>query len=131
MNYKEIDEKFGFEKEEQILDIINIKFNDNIKKCNRYNKYDFEGLKYKYELKSRRNNYNSYPTTMIPEDKIKENMKIIFLFSFIDGLYYIKYRPKIFNTFETRNFRRTDRGSFDIEKKYIYIPIEKLKLIKA
>ena len=130
MNIRENDLIFGLKQEEEIINIINNKFNDNIKKCNnKFSKYDFIGSKYCYELKSRRNNYRTYPTTIIAEDKIEN--KIIFLFKFIDGLYYIKYRPHIFNDFEKKQFRRTDRGSCDLQKNYIYIPIEKLKLIES
>jgi hypothetical protein len=63
-------------------------------------------------------------------DKVKENMKkIIFLFNFIDGLYYIEYEKNLFDTFEKQPFRRFREGVNDKEKPYIYIPIEHLKRI--
>jgi hypothetical protein len=132
MDKKNNDLKFGLEKEIIVLDIIkNYWKKDEIKKIeNKFGKYDFEGNKYVYELKTRKFNYNKFETTLIPKNKIEENKKIKFLFLFTDGLYYIKYRKNVFDEFETKPFRRYDRGNFDLEKEYIFIPINKLKKIK-
>jgi hypothetical protein len=126
-----VDRQQGIEAEDEVLDIIQNKFKDNISKVDeRYCKYDFEGDKYIYELKMRNNFYSSFPTTMIPQDKILDSDKRqVFLFKFKDGLYYIKHRKKIFKDFEVKPFKRFRSDYNDKEKLYIYIPIEKLKQI--
>lgn len=126
-----VDRQQGIEAEDEVLDTIQNKFKDNISKVNeRFCKYDFEGDKYIYELKTRNNFYSSFPTTMIPQDKITiSNKRQVFLFNFKDGLYYIKYRKKIFKHFEVKPFKRFRSDYNDKEKLYIYIPIEKLKEI--
>lgn len=119
------DLKYGKENEIKILDTINKYFNDNIELVkSSYCQYDFIGNNNTYELKTRRNAYNEYPTTIIPQSKIKEN--IIFLFSFTDGLYYIKYTPEQFKDYEIKPYKRWDRGQIDKEQNYIFIPIEDL-----
>jgi hypothetical protein len=126
------DYKSGKRNEEEVLHTINIYFKDNIKQTqSQYSSYDFEGDKHIYELKARRCNHNTYATTMIGKDKlIKSEKRQIFLFKFYDGLYYIKHRRKKFKQFEVKMFRRNDRvDKTDVEKEYLYIPIEKLKKI--
>lgn len=120
----------GLKIQEIVLPIIQSYFNKDIKPTEgRYNKYDYLDNNYNYELKSRTNEYNKYPTTLIGLDKIDNNT--IYLFYFTDGLYYIKYNKELFDTFEIKDFVRNPRyGKIDKLKKYIYIPIDKLQEIK-
>ena len=75
----EHDYQFGRNKEGEVLDKMNDFFKDNIKQTSeRYDTKDYCGEKYKYELKSRRNKYNAFPTTIIPTDKIKEGNEYVF-----------------------------------------------------
>jgi hypothetical protein len=119
------DLKFGKEKELEVLEILEEYFKDDIVLINqKYCTYDYKGIKNIYELKSRRCLYNTYETTIIGRDKIKENM--IFIFSFIDGIYYIKYNELKFDKYEYKLFKRYDRGTIDKEKDYLFIPIKDL-----
>ena len=129
MSFKS-DYNLGINKENEILPVLKEFFKrDIIKNNNTYSKYDFEDNKYKYELKYRRNNYNTFNTTLIAVDKVIEH-KQIFIFAFTDGVYYIKYRKSKFDTFETKPFLRNKRNDYnDIKKDYFFIPIEKLKKI--
>ena len=78
----ENDYQYGRGKEGEILDKMNDFFKDNIKQtAERYDTKDYLGEKYKYELKSRRNTYKAYPTTIIPTDKVKEGVNYVFLFN--------------------------------------------------
>lgn len=126
----ENDYSYGRKKEGEILDKMNQFFKDNIKQTSqRYDTKDYLGEKYKYEVKSRRNRYNAFPTTIIPTDKIKEGDNYVFLFNFTDGLYYIYYDAEVFKTFRTGMFERRDGGQNNPNKIYWYIPIEKLNII--
>jgi len=122
--------KNGLEIQEIVLPLIINYFKREIKHTQgRFNRYDYEDTNYNYELKSRTNNYKKYPTTLIGLDKVSNNT--IFLFYFTDGLYYIEYDKELFDTFEVKDFVRNPRlGKIDKPKKYIYIPIEYLKIVK-
>jgi len=128
MSYK-YDYLFGSQKENEVLPIIRNFFNRDIQKCTeRYEKFDFFDERYKYELKSRNINYDTYDTTLIPTNKACKRM--IFLFNFKDGLYYIKYRRSKFDKFERNMFVRNKRNDYnDKQQEYFYIPIDKLKKI--
>jgi len=130
---------FGMKSEVNVLNTVKNYFSlvykdDNIIKVNnKYCKYDFKGDKFVYELKSRNNCRSEYPTTIIPFDKILQSDKLakdqgqIFLFNFIDGLYYIIYDKDVFKDFELKMFGRTDRLDINDKKKlYYYIPVQKL-----
>jgi hypothetical protein len=121
--------KQGLHIQEIVLPIIQSYFNRNIKPTkDKYNRYDYLDDKYNYELKSRTNEYNKFPTTLIGLDKIDINT--IYLFYFTDGLYFIEYNKILFDSFEIKDFVRHPRyGKVDKPKKYIYIPIEHLNKI--
>ncbi len=123
----ENDYLFGLDNENKIKDILENKFGE-LKKNHRYSKYDFENDKYVIELKTRRICYNQYPTTLLTCNKVIETTKkIYFIFNFTDGIYYIRYKEKLFNTFDKKMFSRINK-SFD-EKEYYFIPIQYLKKI--
>ena len=127
----EEDLKLGKESENEILPIMKEYFKDDMKFVKyAFSTYDFKGKINKYELKTRTNMYNTFPTTLIPESKIFYNKNIVFLFKFIDGLYYIKYDKKLFDTFDLQPFKRNERADIvDIEKPYFFIPISNLTKI--
>jgi hypothetical protein len=83
------------------------------------------------ELKSRRNTYKAYPTTLLSSNKIKkirnDANKVLFAFNFTDGLYYIEYKPEVFDTFQLAPFQRYDRtDKVEHPVEHYYIPIEAL-----
>jgi hypothetical protein len=126
------DLKNGEEKENQIFGIIKDYFKDDKleQKKGKYDKYDFKGDNF-YELKNRTNKFNQYPTTLIALDKIIAD-NLILLFNFTDGLYFIKYDKKLFDTFEIKKFQRGYRPDIkDVKKDYLYIPIENLTKIQS
>jgi hypothetical protein len=125
------DYKMGKSQEMNILETIRQYFDDDIEQANdKYSAYDYVGRHFVYELKSRTNVYKAYPTTMIGGDKIISGRPQIFLFKFLDGLYYIEKDEDLFKTFVKEDFVRNKRTDFyDIKKKYIFIPIDKLKKI--
>ena len=125
------DYTFGIKKEIELLPRIRTFFNDEtITQLDRLNVFDYKGDNKYIELKSRNNNYNKYPTTMIGYNKIKKalelNEDVYFIFNFTDGLYYYKFdRDK---ELEIKHGGRRDRGRPEI-KDYYFIPIEILQKI--
>jgi len=125
-SFKE-DYKTGKSKENEIKNKLESVFGQ-LKKTINICKYDYYNDDYIIEVKSRLFNKDKYPTTMIACDKILETEKNqIFVFNFLDGLYYIKYCPSLFEEFEKNLFQRRQRIDHkDIKKLYCYIPINKL-----
>ena len=128
MNKFNEDKIYGDNSEKNIIDCIEKYFDTEITKTtDYYHLMDFYDDNNYYEIKSRRNKYNQYPTTMIGYNKIlyaqKSNNDVSFIFSFIDGNYYCKYNK--WDKFNINMGGRDDRGKEEF-KKYFYIPIENL-----
>ena len=125
--------KYGERKEEALLPVLREYFGKDImrSKGGRYAKYDYTDEKFNYELKSRTNKMERYPTTMITRNKVEGNADkdLILLFNFTDCLAYIQYEAEQFKNYSTENFSRLG-ATFD-EKPHLYIPVEHLKIIKA
>ena len=122
------DYEFGNIKEQSVLPTLQQYFNDNtICKLDKNNIFDFKGDNKYIELKSRHNNLNKYPTTMVGYNKILKasqlNEDVYFFFSFDDYLTYWKYNPN--NNFQIKSAGRRDRGRPEI-KDYFFIPITDL-----
>lgn len=121
---------FGIQQEIVLLPRLNEFFKDDIKPTtDKFHKYDYEGNKYVYELKSRNCTMEQYPTTILPADKIIKTKKQIFLFNFTNGLYYIEYDEEVWKDIEVASFRRFRIGVNDMEKPYYHIPTTLLKKI--
>jgi hypothetical protein len=119
----EKDRKFGLSNEQPVIELLKIHFCENITpSVGRYCPYDGESPTCKYEIKTRRNKYNTYPTTIITVKKMKTVGKLRFVFSFTDGLYYIEYNREQFSQFKTQDITRV--GSKP--NLHILIPIEYL-----
>ena len=66
------------------------------------------------ELKTRRIRHNAYPTAIIGKNKINfcsdPSKEYYFVFSYLDGVFYIKFDAELFASFETeREFCRGER----------------------
>lgn len=125
------DMKFGTEKEINQLDLIQYAIDSNLKRSKKNAIFDYYSDNTLVELKSRRNNHNTYPTTMVGYNKIEYANKFpekqaYFCFCFLDGLYYYKYNKD--DKLEVRLGGRRDRGRDEI-KEYCYIPISLLRKI--
>tara|TARA_R110002167_G_scaffold283618_1_gene488820 strand:- start:62 stop:487 length:426 start_codon:yes stop_codon:yes gene_type:complete len=104
------DIQFGAEKEENIINSLQKYFqSSDIHAMNdKYCIYDAEDstTKTRYEIKARRIKFTTYPTTIIPVHKknaSKNCDRLLFVFGFSDGLYYVKYDQVLFNTFDTKS----------------------------
>jgi hypothetical protein len=82
-----------------------------------------------YEIKARRCTMDCYSTTIITCSKIakkEEKDILIFVFLFTDGLHYIKYDRKVFDTFATDDITYYRKGIQAKPVKHIFIPTELL-----
>ena len=119
----------GIENENKVLNFLNL--NNKFQKCKKNCPFDFYDDVTFIELKSRNNEYNKYPSTMVGYNKIKiaeedeSKTKYKFLFLFTDGLYEWEFEK---DKYLIKDGGRWDRGKNEI-KKYCYINIENLKLL--
>ena len=124
---------FGLTNENYVIEKLNRHFKDeNIKSSKelglgKYCCYDAESDNTLYEIKSRRCKYETFSTTLLPAHKIKNRKKrLIFVFHFTDGLYYIEYKKELFDTFETKMVKIFRGGINDKATLHYYIPIAHL-----
>jgi len=124
--------KYGKAQEVRIHPVIKAFFDRDIQHTQgQYDKYDFYDDKTNYEVKSRTNPYNKYPTTMITMNKCcrcDKGKNLILLFNFTDGLYYIEFDEEKFRGYQKQLFSRLQE-EWD-EKEHVYIPIADLTLIQ-
>ena len=132
MNQNQKDMVLGLSGEDKVLNFLNETNECEFKQYpNKWATFDFySDDDHIVELKSRRNSYSKYDTTMIGVNKLSKALsdntkKYVFLFLFTDGLYkwdlnrgqyYIKYGG------------RQDRG-IDERKTYAFINIDNLTLL--
>jgi len=127
VNY-ESDYLFGEKQQKRIFPILEKKW-EGIVPQKRYAKYDAVSESVNIEIKSRKNRWNSYPTTMLTMNKISDLTKTnIFVFNFVSDrksdIYYIEYDPDRFSKYTKTMFSRAEIESD--EKEYVFIPVEDL-----
>jgi len=126
------DIEFGNKAEIGVIKALCVYFGENvIKNTYRFAIYDAKckETNTNYEIKARRCAMECYPTTIIPCSKIvkkNENERLIFVFLFTDGLYYIKYDRKVFETFGMDEITYYRQGIQPKAVKHICIPTELL-----
>ncbi len=133
MSKKYSDLVFGKLKEVEIKEILEGFFNTKLNTSSKYNLIDFYNDEIYIELKSRRNTYNKFNTTIIGSNKIDYvktlNKKCYFVFCYLDGLYYIEY-SNLFDSFDLCEEYIFRDGKKELKTNY-HIPIEYLKRINV
>jgi hypothetical protein len=85
------------------------------------------------ELKSRRIKHDDYATALIGLNKVEActnpDVDYYFVYSYLDGIYYIKYDKTEFATFEVdTTYQRSDREDCPNKPSaVVYVPVKKLK----
>ena len=124
-----IDLRYGYLNEQNTIQMLRDFFKMDLQKTSgEYHPYDFVCGDTYFELKTRRCRKNTYPTTMVGFNKIKEAQnspmnEYYFVFKFNDGVYYWKFDPT--KTYNPCVGGRCDRGKPEY-KDYYYLPIEEL-----
>ena len=131
MSKKYLDLQFGKNKEIEIHKMLECYFTTTLQISSKYGLMDFYNDDIYIELKSRRNTYNKYNTTIIGSNKIDYvktlNKKSYFVFYFIDGLFLIEYSD-IFNSFDICEQYIFRDGKKELKTNY-HIPTFLLKRI--
>jgi hypothetical protein len=124
------DHTYGLLEQSKQLPVIQKYFNKDIKEIeNKLSPFDYECDDCYYELKTRTNSKDKYPTTLIGVNKLDTKKDLILIFKYTDCLTYINYDKELFDTFEIKKFDRNVKEKN--KKEYIYIPIQHLKIIET
>ena len=119
---------FGSAQEEQLKPFLEQYFGKELEHTDKWDPFDFVGPNIKVELKSRRNTYSKYPTTIVGIYKINKIRECdgehYFVFNFTDGIYFWRYNWDDMSRFKTIDIKRHDRNK---AHKYLSIPIEQLQ----
>lgn len=122
---------YGLAQEHELKPFFDLFFGKNLTETEKWDPFDFVGENIKIELKSRRNTYSKYPTTIVGMYKINticdlpSPIEHYFVFNFTDGVYYWKYNKDEFDNMKQITIKRRDRpGSKG--SKYLSIPIGSL-----
>jgi hypothetical protein len=132
MEILKADLNFGLPKEDPVIQRLSEFFNETVEKeTYQYSRFDASSKTTKYEIKSRRNKYLQYPTTIIPVDKtmgaIQHNEgRLVFVFNFTDGLYYIVFDKDVFSKYEIKPVSAFRAGGVKTLKDHFFIPVKDL-----
>jgi hypothetical protein len=116
---QQADLAFGEANEHRLTDTLNAYFNTTLERRGGYNLFDYigntNGKTIEVELKTRRIPHDKYPTALIGYNKVAycddPDKDYYFVFCYSDGIYYIKYDPKVFIHFDIdRSFVRSSRS---------------------
>jgi hypothetical protein len=120
---------FGLKGELACNDLICEQFKVK-KNSDRWAVFDYESDECLVELKTRRIKSTQYKDVMMNAPKINKaketNKKVIFIYNFLDGLYYWEFDKNI--TLRQDLNGRSDRGFYEEQIMY-YIPINLMKKI--
>ena len=74
----------------------------------------------------------TYSTTILPVYKIveKDDSRLVLVFYFTDGLFYIVYKKELFDTFETKHITYYRSGSSNSPVLHFMIPTKELTKIE-
>jgi hypothetical protein len=121
------DIEFGLQSEKTIINTLATQFGADIQKTtNKYCNYDFFTANHKIELKTRRCNSNTYPTTIIPVKKTQQDGNLVFVFCFADKLCYINYEKDQFSKYRIEDIEYVRAFGQITKVKHFHIPIEDL-----
>ena len=116
----------GLDNEDFIFKYLKSEYPDIKKSSGYFSVFDFYTSDTQFEVKSRNNKHDKYPSTIIGYNKIqllqREGLSGKFYFLFTDGLYLWNY---------VKGQYHIALGGIQSNKKYAYIKIQDLKLIDS
>jgi hypothetical protein len=129
---------FGTKNEENVWTTIENALGTKLTRLGGYSPLDYtnEAKTIWAELKTRRIAHNQYPTALIGKNKVdfcdKENVAYYFVYSYNDGLWYIKYDKALFDTFRVEiEYERGWRpDASNAPSAVVHIPVEHLQKLE-
>jgi len=107
------DVSYGLHLQPIVIDSLAKYFDEAIEETSdKYARYDAYSNTTLYEIKCRRCSIHKYNTTIIPIHKAKSiTQRLLFVFKFNEGLFYIEYNLGLFQTFESKEITVYRLGS--------------------
>lgn len=130
------DLEFGLKSEEKVKGTLEQAFGCPLTKQSSFCRMDFRNSSSTLyvELKTRRIRHNQYDTIIIGANKVRfctdPDKDYYFVYSCLDGIYYIKYDEELFSTFDgVRGFERNTRDEAHVNHPtdVVLIPTKLLK----
>lgn len=132
------DMNFGLKSEEKNKATLEHFFGCGLKKTGTYDPMDYtdETQTIFIEMKTRRIKHDQYPTALIGKNKVDfcktSNATCYFVYVYLDGMFYVKYDPELFATFECADFERGWReGGIQPKQLFYYIPHQHLNPLRT
>jgi hypothetical protein len=124
------DVTFGLRKQPLVVELLTNSYDEPLTETkHKFCKYDAFSTTTKYEIKSRRCCYNTFLTTIIPVKVRNVTERLVFVFHFTDGLYYIVYDKDLFETFEQETITYHRTSGLNEPVLHFMIPIKHLTRI--
>jgi hypothetical protein len=128
------DLRFGYTHEQNVLERLQKQFGTTLLRGGNWDTMDYSNPAKTIfiELKSRRVPHDRYPTAIIGRNKIRfcsdPTKEYYFVYNYEDGLFYIKYDPELFATFEVvTEYQRNRRAdATDAPQEVVMIPYKYL-----
>lgn len=111
MSKKQLDIQFGKKKEQEVCPLLETFFGEKLHKArlpngeeNEYDRWDFlnETETKRFELKGRRIKHDKFPTALLNQSKITNqlpNVDYTYIWDYTDGIYYLPYTKELWDTF--------------------------------
>jgi hypothetical protein len=123
------DLSFGLESEARNKSLVEIFFGCPLRKTGTFDAMDMtnEANTIYVEMKTRRVNHDRYPTALIGKNKIdfceKSGANCYIVYVYLDGIFYIQYDKKLFDTFDCEMYERGQReGGIQPKQLFYFIP---------
>jgi hypothetical protein len=124
------DLRFGYTHEQNVLERLQKQFGTTLLRGGNWDTMDYsnQAKTIFIELKSRRVPHDRYPTAIIGRNKVlwcsDPTKEYYFVYNYEDGLFYIKYDPELFATFEVvTEYQRNRRADArDAPQEVVMIP---------
>jgi hypothetical protein len=128
------DLRFGYTHEQNVLERLQKQFGTTLLRGGNWDTMDYSNTAKTIfiELKSRRVPHDRYPTAIIGRNKVRfcsdPTKEYYFVYNYEDGLFYIKYDPELFATFEVvTEYQRNRRAdATDAPQEVVMIPYKYL-----
>ena len=121
---------YGTAKEDGVIQHLQVHFKESIaKSVYQYSSYDAESENTKYEIKCRRIKHDTFKTTIIGCNKTRTKGRLVFVFCYTNGLYYIEYNKEKFDTYDIKQVGAIRSGGLYTVEPHFEIPIEHLTRI--
>lgn len=128
------DIRFGIDNEVNVLEVLQNYLQTTLQRSGGYAVMDYTnpGKTIYVELKSRRIKHDTYKSALIGYNKVQfcknSTADCYFVWLYTDGLYWCKYDPELFDSFNVNHeyYRGEREDCINYAQSIVYVPVEHL-----